>query len=421
MTDRREDAPEHSIESPLDQGRQPILLADHGQYRLRSLDGTMMQLARVRPDRAGDLTAEVTVTTRVGAVIDGVRMALASLRDRQLLARELATRIDPEVSFVSLVDRAFAGTLHAVHEGAQAVLLCDVAVPEGDGELLSPFALGSHTSIVFGDAAVAKSLIVLAAAASIHTGNAYLGVTPTETRRVLYLDYELDAPTQAARLRRIAGEAVPDLVYARCHLPLVDDVERIRDLAREASATYLIIDSLAYAAGLRPEEAESALACKRAIDAIGLGTLAVAHINRARDTTKPFGSTFWHANARRTWYLEAAGRTDTTLTVLAHNRKQSLGAEEREPRAYDITFGTRISFASRDATGLAAKGRGPSGRELVLEALAAAGGSLTYVEIEARTGIKLNSIGKVVARNPDRFAKVPGKELRVDLVARKAA
>jgi hypothetical protein len=60
--------------------------------------------------------------------------------------------------------------------------------------LLDRIVLGQHPTIWFDDGGSFKSYMALGAAVAIHTGRGdVLGIAPTTTRRVAYLDWEFDA------------------------------------------------------------------------------------------------------------------------------------------------------------------------------------------------------------------------------------
>jgi hypothetical protein len=58
-------------------------------------------------------------------------------------------------------------------------------------------------------------LLAIAAAASIQAGKPYLGLQPSEPRRVALLDWEMDGQEHRRRLEQLAGPEFPDLLYGR--------------------------------------------------------------------------------------------------------------------------------------------------------------------------------------------------------------
>ena len=153
----------------------------------------------LRSERSGEVTSEVTVYATPDGLVSHLhtaRLNLSSTRSRAELAKYLRARSNGhQPDWEGALEYACAYALRTYRAGAPSLLLRDAPRPEGAGLILPPLALGTMPTILYGDGGNAKSLLALAIAETIETGQPILGLTPTSTGRVGYLDWEMDAYT----------------------------------------------------------------------------------------------------------------------------------------------------------------------------------------------------------------------------------
>jgi hypothetical protein len=259
-----------------------------------------------------------------------VSSARARLERAKLLASRANTKAG-DVDWPGIIEDFCARILAAEREGEPAIDLGDVDPPRKDAMILIDGfpILKQHPVVFFGDGGACKSLLAL-----------YFAWRLTQRgETVLYADWELEAPEHRERLEKIAGDA-RGVKYARCLLPLREEAERLRRMARELGATYLICDSVALGCDGPPEAAETAMRYFQALRRIGLGCLLIAHVSKGEDgDKKPFGSAFWHNSARATWFAKRTEQVgdEKVVHVALFNRKANLGAL-RPPLAFEIRF-----------------------------------------------------------------------------------
>jgi len=149
--------------------------------------------------------------------------------------------------------------------------------------------------------------------------------------RVLILDYEDHPEEWARRIYGLAGEeAVESIVHVS---PLRQwggaiwtHAAEVRALADAEDRDYLIVDSAVMAcAGTDVSSPDAPSLYAGALQAIGLPSLTLAHVNRAHDARYPFGSVFWHNLARVTWSLMPKGE-ERILVARKHNNYAKPGA-----------------------------------------------------------------------------------------------
>lgn len=376
--------------------------------------------------RTGETHAELSVfltdpaTTTLfdplfGAQLHRARVNLLSTSGRVTLAKHLKERDPAAHDWPAMLEEAMQRVLSLYRVGEPALLLRDAPEPPAAGvPLVPPILAADGSTIFFGDGGTSKSYLALALAASLHSGRPIIdGLPPSTTRRVGYLDWEWSAHVHRKRLARLCGDDLPDLVYVPCRLPLREERDRLRRIIREYELDYIVIDSVALAAGGEPESAEVAITFYGALRSLGVDALLVAHVTNAaaRGTAdRPFGSAFWHNTARSTWYVRAQeDRVPGHLSVGLYNRKANDGPLS-SPLGIGLTFEddrTRIALTDvRDTPDLASE---IPVKVRMLEALV--GGSLPIHEIAERTGATVAAVTKAVQRDGGRrFVKLPGPD-----------
>jgi hypothetical protein len=259
-------------------------------------------------------------------ILSSADFNLSSLRARQERAKHLHERAHAdEIDWLGLLEELCLRILEQEDRGNPEQALSDIPVPdfEHGAEIIAgglPL-LRRHPVIWFGDGAAGKSLLAL-----------YVAIDLAQSgHRVLYCDWEFSGEEHSARLRRFAGQSPglkDELLYRRCDKSFVREAIQIRDIIAKRKITYMICDSIGFAAEGAPESAEAATGYFRALRECGpLGSLHLAHMNRSEQgDQKPFGSVFWHAGARATWYLKRteADQADD-MTVGFYHRKSNIG------------------------------------------------------------------------------------------------
>lgn len=314
----------------------PRVFADQGIVTVAWDDPHQIQLEfdLLSTDRrSGETSGELTIYTTGLAdtrLLHRTRINLLSTMSQERLAKYLTARTKHlGLPWDELLAEACQNVLSLYRAGEPAILLRDAPdVPGAGVQLVPPVLVEDGATFLFGDGGVGKSQLALALAASLHTGRPLVAdLEPSTCKRVAFLDWEWTAPVHRRRLARLwpLEEELPDLVYVPMRLPLREEHDRLRRIVRDQGIEYLVLDSVALAAGGEPESAEVAISFFAALRAIGLPSLCVAHVTNAAAKTsadRPFGSAFWHNSARATWYVKrgdasSAGR----LLVGLYNRK----------------------------------------------------------------------------------------------------
>lgn len=382
----------------------------HHRFEWGDPDRAIIEVEYVR-DHRGEVSGEVSVTSTApsGGLVHVARVNLLSTRSLSEFAGHVAKRSNGSSSadWHQLIAVVAVETVQRFRRGEPAVLLRDVIPAEDAGYIIPPLAVGRMPTILFGDGGSAKSMLALAAAATITSGHPYLGLEPSTVTTVGYLDWEMDGHEHRARLARLCDGDLPGIVYIPCARPLADDVDRIRREVIRHGIGYLVVDSVGLACDGPPEAAEVAIRFFGAIRELGLGSLLVAHVNRSGDTERPFGSAFWHNGGRLTWYakLEADAAGSTTVGLFC--KKANTGPKP-SPLGYRIDWGEQIAITRTDVRNIPNLADHVPLRYRIEGELRT--GARTYADLAAGLGVGVDAVRMAIKRGPDRFQQVIGPD-----------
>lgn len=377
----------------------PHVTYGHGRYTFEWGDPerALFEVESVR-DQRGEVTGEVAVTSTVptGGLVHVARVNLLSTRSLSEYAGHVAKRIPAQATdWQQLVAIVARETVQRYRRGEPAVLLRDVRPAEDAGWALPPLLVSRMPTILFGDGGSAKSMLALAAAATLQSGRPYIGLTPAAPMTVGYLDWEMDGTEHRDRLSRLAGDDLPAIVYVPCARPLADDLDRIRREVQRHALEYLVIDSVALACDGPPEAAEVAIRFFGALRELGVGSLLVAHVNRSGDTDRPFGSAFWHNGGRLTWYAKLEADIGGSTTVGLFAKKANTGPRPA-PLGYRIDWGDRIAIERTDVRDIPDIAKHVPIAYRIGDAVRS--GALTIAEIAGRVDADADTVGRTLRR-----------------------
>jgi len=296
----------------------PQAWVDRNIYSLNwSAEQVLIELDFVSTDRHGETHAEMAVywsDPLDPMAVVRTRIALSNLSARDRLAASIAKRTPAlKLDWQRMLDQAVRWTMEQYRSGDPGLLLRDAEeIAPGSDVLTDPPLLeGDGLSILFGDGGTGKSWIALALAASLQSAESVIGgLTIPNARRVGFIDWEWSARRHRRRLMQLTGPDMPAVAYIRCSRSIFEERDRLRRWARRFGIDYAIVDSVGLACGAEPESAEVANRFVNALFDLVPAGLGIAHVTKAaaeRPPDKPFGSTYWHNGARRTWYARRVG------------------------------------------------------------------------------------------------------------------
>lgn len=392
------------------------------QLRIQSF-GVQCDLLRIRRDHHETIGLLTVRAKFAGArriqddIISSADFNCSSVRARSERAKLLADKCrTDEIDWLTVLEDLCFRVLAAEDEGEPYCALQDVPLT-GESDISFDAAglplVKRHPTIWFGDGGCGKSYLALyAAVAVVQDGG-----------RALYLDWEFSGEDHRHRLHRLVGPipSMPGLIYRRCQMPLVYDIDRVREIVTKERITFLICDSLGYAAP-EVEKSESATSYRRALNLLPpITSLHLAHVTKSNDDQKnrndqkPFGSQFWHNTARSTWYLKRTDAEDSDdMGIGMWHRKTNTG-RLMKPRGFLLNFiGTqtiiRASQTPLETPELSRKLSVPDRMKLELKT-----GSMTTKELAESLGVSTNEVRSIVSRYKA-FTRIGGKDGPIGLL-----
>lgn len=213
-------------------------------------------------------------------------------------------------------------------EGDPPLRLSEVTVEREHRWLLRPLVANTGVTSLIGWGGSLKSILALAAAATIASGdNRYIGgIDPHRTGPVLYLDWEADKETHHERLAALCKHhrtPLPDnIMYRQEALPLYQSAGALERRVAAEGIMFGVVDSVMMARGGDAMGPEETVRLYQAARQIGIPWLFVDHVTKASKfgdgTNGAYGSIVNENLARLQWQIVAAPPQASAVRMKLH-------------------------------------------------------------------------------------------------------
>ena len=324
----------------------PVIEHTDGETRASWDDGAVVATLRSLTIDHDDVRAELTVTTSVppeGTLVWG-KVNLGSVPSRSAVVKTLEERFPGFDWQGALMQVAYAAVLR-LRKGEPAQDL-DTVSPRPSRWVLYPYVESGGPTIMYAAGASGKSILALAMAVTMTTGQPLVG-RPYTTCNVLYLDWETDAETHAERLAALrAGHNLKPgpgkIFYKRMSAPLPDSVEQVRTEVQEHKTLVTVVDSVSFSAGGDLNEAHCATRFYGAMRQVRTNWLLVSHTRKdSTGSDSPdslFGSVFWFNSARLVWQVESTREPGEPLIHLHLVQRKANNTDFAKPHGFYLHF-----------------------------------------------------------------------------------
>ena len=374
----------------------PLVIPIGDGFKFEFINNIQVEITYVDADRMG-VSGEILVTTDIPGfpreLYGPVRLDLL----KQTEIRGLITACQARMSgpkWNEIIDTVARLTVKNVREGDPIMKMIDAIPPPGDGVAIDPpILLSANHTLWFADGSGGKSLLALAAAATLEFGRDIgLGMLPKGQFHICYLDWEWEAYEHNKRLIKLLADLHPEcsIEYKKMTVPLAQAAPDLRREFAKKNINYVIIDSATPACGGEPEASKPVMEFFAALNSFKMGSLILAHIvgQRSADDNarnlSPYGNVQWKNQCRSMWNIQSKGEPgESTLELEMYNRKANNGLER--PVGYRITFGeSHIHLQRTGAEGNGAMSS-PNAYDAIMFALKK--GAMTLDELAKKTEI----------------------------------
>lgn len=325
------------------------------RYQLKLMPaGVRFQVERVRRESKelwGELSVRVngqfpTAKTIQDGVVSIGDLNFSSVQARGTRAKVLQARSGSSIDWEGFLEEFVVKVIDAERKGKPGVVLADLpetpdSVDTWDVDGIP--ILSDLPMVIFGQGGAMKSLLALWIAGTL----AERGIT------VLYADWELAAAPHQKRLGQLFQPKPRGIVYARCERPLRDEADRLRRIAVDYGAKFIVFDSIVGALD-GPADDERAGSYYRYVRQFGsVGSLHLAHLAKHEtegETRKTvFGSGFFEHFSRSIWYAHRAEEHAQGEQHIGLFHTKSTGSELLRPKGFTLTWRQdRVSVARCD-------------------------------------------------------------------------
>jgi hypothetical protein len=327
------------------------IVTPHGQSYYVTTPAVIFGFDHLREHSEG-LAAEVTATVAQGPAagqLHWARLNLASTNGRRDYTKALLS-LDAQLPCNGLLDNVCRVVVRQHRLGEPARELIAAPRPP-DAWFLDGWILRGQTSLLFGDGGSGKSLLALALAMAGLTGqplcrSSHWQIMPLKS--VLYLDWESDYETHAARLWGLSrmhgtGEPIMGLYYRRMRHTLTESLPAIAHDVAKYHCDLVEVDSLGAASGPEPESADAAVRTLNALRTLNTTCLVLAHVSKSQADVKgrvprPYGSVYVNNLPRSTIYCEAAEQVAEDEMTITYSHTKINDAARQKPRALRFAF-----------------------------------------------------------------------------------
>jgi hypothetical protein len=285
----------------------------------------------------------------------------------------LDTDTDKDASkqkWMCCVEYACTYTMQQRRKGEPALRLSPSPMIKSLSWRINPWIYEGQPSVMFAPGGSGKSYLALLASMLIQAGGYFQPTSTTGEPRhsslcgvpgdVLYLDWEADRDALEMRWANLL-KGHPEYLginppyYRRMERSLGDDLREVQKIVQDIGIKLVIVDSLAPAAGGDPNAPETAITFHKALRALKVSSLSLAHVAKDSEgrSRSIFGSAFFTNLARSVWEVQPVEEDESTIKhVTLYHRKVNDGPKQR-PMAFKIDFqhtsgGTHIEPISVD-------------------------------------------------------------------------
>lgn len=339
----------------------PIIDPLPSGYKFLWCEGTewvlTVSINRMNEDSHHAVSGEITVEHEPdGVLLSGIKFNLSSQRGRNDIVKRLSQSQSIKINWVDLIEQVCSTAIEKLREGEDSKEIWSHEDVEKPPYLLEPILYQKTPTIIFGEGGSGKSRLarVISMIVIMPLENNNLGLTPT-TKSVptLYIDYEtneMEFRWDWARLAKGLDISTVGINYLRCYQSIADAIDQIQLKVASTKSEFVVVDSLAPAAGGNINEAEPAIRLHNALRKLNTSVLVIGHTSKDQltRTKSVYGSVFFTNLARSVFECkkqQEAGEDDITIGLF--HRKANM-SKLHLPMGFSFHFNEDAITVSRE-------------------------------------------------------------------------
>ena len=272
--------------------------------------------------------------------------------------------------------------------------------------LLEPLLIKGHSTIMFGEKAVAKSMLGLIVATCLllpWDTNPMGWHVPEKSVKTLILDWAVDYEITHWNIKRLQkGMELPDfpIFHRKCIQPLANEVAEIKTCIKDIGAEVIIIDSLGPACGGDTLKSREALAFSVALRDLNVTSLIIGQTSKDKESKEKstYGSTYFEYMARSVWELRKSEDEDEGEINIAMFQKYFNFGKRYHPIGLKICFegNDTITIGAQDTRTIAAFLERQGANTRILEKLKS--GAMTVNELSKALELPRDTVKQALNR-----------------------
>jgi len=288
------------------------------------------------------------------------RVEITSGSNQATLAGALDKQFNPDkaykINWSAMVSQVCAAVTEILQKQSTEIELPEEVEDTEAEYLFAPFIEQESLGIFFGDGGSGKSYLALYLALILGCGGNFLDFNSAGGYRTWYLDYERNKKVFDKRLKRLRSplgisheETRKYLAYKKmANAPIHTQIKNIKETVKREGFNFLVIDSALGAAGGKPEDADNAKNLCQALKSLTIPSLLIAHINRAGDQYKPFGSGYWHNEATNTWNIQSKTEEEVGISHIGIFHRKHNTDTKMLPIGAKMEFKDGVTLITRE-------------------------------------------------------------------------
>ncbi len=259
----------------------------------------------------------------------------------RILGRAFDKKDEKETYPWTILINKVSAELEKIIRSRQQDFKLNEIVPKDITWMLEPFIQEDQVNTLFGMGASGKTMLAMY----------FSTLTAEQGVKTLFIDYENDSSGWAGKMKQLTSLDEHFIYYDSEQIPLIEQVEKIKQTIKKHNIKLVIVDSASLASGDSTSDEKAALKLFAGLKLLKTTIVLIAHQRKNEGDKNPIGSVQYENQARNVWNIasERDGVEDSTLHLACKHTKANNTYLRKNPIGFKITFGSKITIEREDA------------------------------------------------------------------------